>query len=135
MKKTTLTMIMMMFAVHLSADNSAFREIVEDEVETYVAVPCIDAVVDTAPWMQQDAKQVRDLKELEAHLAERMPEQFKKAEREFNENTRELLHEQLEEEITQELIDMLVRHKAGADVRMDAYKNIRKACINSFLSR
>lgn len=128
-------MIMMMFAVPLKADDSAFREIVGDEVDIYVTEPCINTVVDAAPWMQQDTEQVENVKRLEAQLAERMPEEFKEAQQGIKENTRNLLREKIEEEIIQELIDVLVRHRAGADVRMDAYKDIRKACINSFLSR
>jgi len=135
MKKTALTMIMMMFTVPITADDSAFREIVEDEVETYMTEPCINTVIDEAPWMQQDTERVRENKRREAYLEERMPEELKRIQRENNDYARELLQEQLEEEIVQDLIDMLVRRRAGPDTRMDAYKKMSKACINSYLSR
>lgn len=135
MKKTALTMIMMMFTVPSTADDSAFREIVADEVDMYVTEPCINTVVDTAPWMQQGTDQVENVKRLEAQLAERMPEEFKRIQRELNEHARDAIREKIEEEIIQKLIDTLVRHRAGPDTRMDAYKDIRKACISSFLSR
>ena len=135
MKKSILAMIIMMITTPTLADDSeASWQLIEDEVEKHVAEPCVDAVVDVAPWDQQDTERTRDLKGLEAHLAQRMPEQLEAVKRENKEFARGLLREQVEE-IVQKLTGILVRNNTEADVRMKIYKQFRESCIDSFLSR
>lgn len=107
---------------------------VKEEVETYVAGPCVESVVDAAPWEQQDTQRIRDFKGLDAHLARRAPDQLEEAKRESNEYARELLREQVEE-IVQKLTGILVKHNTEADARMKIYKQFRESCIASFLSK
>ena len=131
MKSIYLSVVLCLLS---SATHSAPFQIIEEEVEVHVADPCVDAVVDAAPWDQQDTERAKDIKRLEAHLAQRVPEQLEEVKRENNEFARELLQEQVEE-IVQNLTGILVRHNTEADVRMKIYKQFRESCIDSFLSR